>query len=80
MVTSVVLISALGGVANQALKTRQAALQNRPTATGSDPEALLREIASLRQRVAALEAIVTEPSFELQRKFRDLERESRSGP
>lgn len=81
MVLGVVTISVAGGLLGQHLKNRGKALdlqlKQGDTSMGRDQQqSLQREVAQLRERVAALEAIVTEPSYELKHQFRKLERES----
>lgn len=80
MVFGIVLVGTLGSLFGQALRNRSKALDLKLTQStapaGSDQQATMqRELAQLRERVAALEAIVTEPSYDLKRKFRELERD-----
>lgn len=69
MVVAIVLISVVGSVFGKALKLKQLSLESRALRPGSHDEALQREVAALRQRVAALETIVTDPGFELSRQI-----------
>ena len=70
MVAVIVTVGVVGGIVNNWIKHRGKALS--PAAAPPDP-GVQRELAALRQRVAALEAIVTEPSFELRRQIERLE-------
>jgi hypothetical protein len=81
MVLGVVTISVAGGLIGQNLKNRGKALdlqlkQGGAPIAAEQQQSLQREVAQLRERVAALEAIVTEPAFDLKHEFRKLERES----
>lgn len=81
MVFGIVLVGTLGSLFGQALRNRSKALdlqlkQGAAPAGLEQHAGMQRELAQLRERVAALEAIVTEPSYELKRKFRELERDA----
>lgn len=69
MVVAIVLISVVGSLIGKALKLKQLSLESRARAPGVDDDALRREVIALRQRVAALETIVTDPGFELSRQI-----------
>lgn len=75
MVVTIVLISVAGKLIGNYLKLRQQELAARAAqGIGSDAQ---RELAALRERVATLERIVTDPGYDLKRQFQDLEREQR---
>lgn len=81
MVFGVVLVGTVGSLLGQSQRNRGKALdlqlkQGVAPVAGEQQQTLQREVAQLRERVAALEAIVTEPSYELKHKFRELERSS----
>lgn len=67
MVVLIVLIAVTAGLVRDWIRHRD----SRPAAEDS-PE-LLDELAQLRRRVEALEAIVTDGREDLRRRFRDLE-------
>lgn len=75
MVVTIVLISVAGKLIGNYLKLRQQELAARG-APGMDASTE-RELAALRERVATLERIVTEPAYDLKRQFHELEREQR---
>ena len=79
MVFLIVLISVTGSLIGKALKLKQTSLDARLAGKGNvaSDEALLREIAALRHRVAALETIVTDPGYELSRQIDKLDSRSR---
>lgn len=68
MVVVLVAISTVGGLVNRGLKLRE-----RELAQGQGNGALQREIESLRERVATLERIATDPATELKRQIQALE-------
>lgn len=68
MVVAIVLISTVAGLVSRWLKFAERR-QSQPPAN----DLLRREVASLRERVATLEQIVTDPAFELKRQFVALE-------
>lgn len=70
MVTTIVVVGVVGGTVNTWIKHRARTVAVPPAQP--DP-AVQRELIELRQRVAALEAIVTEPAFELRRQIEELE-------
>lgn len=75
MVVTIVLISVAGKLVGNYLKLRQQEVAAR-TAQDIGGEAQ-RELAALRERVATLERIVTDPGYDLKRQFQELEREQR---
>lgn len=77
MVVAIVLISVVGSLFGKFLKLKQLNLEFRARAPGADDDALRRELGTLRQRVAALETIVTDPGFELSRQIDKLAYASR---
>ena len=68
MVVLIVLISCGAGVLNNYLKNRRLALARLPD------QDLAAELDRLRQRVAVLEKIVTEPGYHLNQELKQLER------
>jgi len=70
MVVLIVLISCGAGVLNNYLKNRRLALSRLPD------QDLAAELETLRQRIAVLEEIVTEPGYHLNQELRQLERRS----
>lgn len=66
MVVAIVLITTVGRLVSRRLNERRQA--QRPA-----DDLLRREVASLRERVATLEQIVTDPAFELKRQIAALE-------
>lgn len=72
MVVAIVLISTVAGLVSRWLKLQE---RQRAQAAVSDSasEALRAEVASLRERVATLERIVTDPAHELKRQIEALE-------
>lgn len=71
MVVALVAIGTVAKIADRRMKHRAAAVE-RSTSTAEDAS-LQREIAALRERVATLEKIVTEPAYDLRRQIQDLE-------
>ncbi len=69
MVVAIVFISTLGGMANRWFKLNERRQGQRLDGFANGADAQQREIEELRARVATLEAIVTEPKFELRRKI-----------
>jgi hypothetical protein len=69
MVVLIVAISCGAGVINNYYKTRRAERGRAPSAE------LLDEVESLKQRVAALEAIVTDQRYHLRQELDRLERQ-----
>jgi cell division protein FtsB len=69
MVVIIVVVSCGAGVVNNYLKTRRQELRG---GAGADVQA---EIEALKQRIAALEAIVTDDRYHLQRELDQLERQ-----
>jgi hypothetical protein len=74
MVTAIVVVSVAGGTIRTWLKTRG---QRASAAADGSERALQMEIADLRRRVATLESIVTEPSFELKQQIDQLAKGNR---
>jgi len=72
MVVAIVLISTLGAALKRWLKLSEQRAGLRLNGMADYSDAQQREIDSLRERVATLEAIVTDPSFELRRKIEAL--------
>lgn len=70
MIVVIVAISTFAGVFNNYLKTRRHEARN---ASSPDLEA---ELETLRQRVAALEEIVTDEGYRLHREIDRLERQA----
>lgn len=70
MVVLIVLISCGAGVLNNYLKNRRLALARLPD------QDLAAELDRLRQRIAVLEEIVTEPGYHLNQELKQLERQS----
>ena len=70
MVVLNVLISCGAGVLNNYLKNRRLALSRLPD------QDLAAELETLRQRIAVLEEIVTEPGYHLNQELKQLERRS----
>jgi phage shock protein C len=70
MVVLIVAISCGAGVINNYLKNQRMTLRSAPS------EELLGELDALKQRVAALEAIVTDERYELKRELDRLERQA----
>ncbi len=68
MVVAIVAISTAAGLVSRWLKLQE----RRPPAAPVQAD-LQREVAALRERVATLEQIVTDPAFELKRQFAALE-------
>lgn len=68
MVVAIVAISTAAGLVSRWLKLQE----RRPTTTPAQAD-LQREVAALRERVATLEQIVTDPAFELKRQIAALE-------
>jgi hypothetical protein len=68
MVVVIVAISCGAGVINNYLKNQRLLRQNAPS------QDVQMELEDLRQRVAALEAIVTDEGYHLTREFDRLER------
>lgn len=68
MVVAIVLISTVAGLVSRWLKFNERRLAQPPA-----DDSLRREVASLRERVATLEQIVTDPAFELKRQIAALE-------
>jgi hypothetical protein len=69
MVVLIVAISCGAGVINNYLKTRRAEHGRAPSAE------MLGELEALKQRIAALEAIVTDDRYHLERELDRLERQ-----
>lgn len=69
MVVIIVVVSCGAGVINNYLKTRR--LEQRGGASAE----LQAELEALKQRIAALEAIVTDERYHLQRELDRLERQ-----
>ncbi len=67
MVAVIVVVSTLAGLGSRWLKH-----QERMQSARAPDRQLEREIELLRERVATLERIVTEPSYDLHRRFDDL--------
>jgi hypothetical protein len=70
MVVLIVAISCGAGVINNYLKNQRLSLKGAPS------EDVLAELETLKQRVAALEAIVTDERYHLEREFDRLERQA----
>lgn len=70
MVVLIVLISCGAGVLNNYLKNRRLALTRLPD------QDLAAELETLRQRIAVLEEIVTEPGYHLNQELKQLERQA----
>jgi phage shock protein C len=68
MVVLIVAISCGAGIFNNYLKTQRARLRQ------DGGESVQAELEALRQRVAALEEIVTDQRYQLEREFSQLER------
>lgn len=68
MVAVIVVTTTLGTLIGRWLKLREKAL-----AQGPQHAALLAEVQELRERVAVLERIVTEPAYDLKRQIHALE-------
>ena len=67
MVVALVAISTVGGLVSRWLKVTQGSNK------AQGDEALRQEIASLRERVATLERIATDPATDLKRQIQALE-------
>ncbi len=72
MVVAIVLITTLGTAVNRWLKLSERRQGELGAIASSHAASQASEIAALRQRVATLEAIVTDPSFDLRRKIEAL--------
>jgi hypothetical protein len=70
MVVLIVAISCGAGVINNYLKNQRLAHKGAPS------EDVLAELDALKQRVAALEEIVTDERYHLEREFDRLERQA----
>lgn len=70
MVVLIVAISCGAGVINNYLKNQRMVLKGAPS------EELQGELDALKQRIAALEAIVTDERYELKRELDRLERQA----
>jgi phage shock protein C len=70
MVVLIVAISCGAGVINNYLKNQRMMLKGAPS------EELLGELDALKQRVAALEEIVTDERYDLRRELDRLERQA----
>lgn len=77
MVVVIVLISVGGRIASNWIKLRQQELTLRQSSSGASGDAAQREIAALRERVATLERIVTDPAYDLKRQIQALDSEHR---
>ncbi len=72
MVVAIVAISTVAGLVSRWLKFSERRMAQAPLASAGE-EQLQREVAALRERVATLEQIVTDPGFELKRQIAALE-------
>lgn len=72
MVVALVFITTVGGMVNRWLKQNEQRSGQRLSGITTSADAQQREIEALRARVATLEAIVTDPKFELRRKIESL--------
>ena len=68
--TAVVVIVAI--LASTIITTSKHKAKNS-AADGNKTKELEKEVAALKERIATLEKIVTEPSYDLKQKFKDLE-------
>jgi|CXWL01.1.fsa_nt_gi polyhydroxyalkanoate synthesis regulator phasin len=72
MVVALVFISTVAGMVKRWLKLTEERSGQRMNGIASGADAQAREIDALRERVATLEAIVTDPKFDLRRKIEAL--------
>jgi len=69
MVVAIVAISTVAGLVSRWLKVAE----RMQSQQGPANDQLRQEVAALRERVATLEQIVTDPGFELKRQIQALE-------
>lgn len=72
MVVAIVAISTVAGLVSRWLKVAERA-QAQSREGSANEQQLRQEVAALRERVATLEQIVTDPGFELKRQIAALE-------
>ena len=72
MVVAIVAISTVAGLVSRWLKVSER-MQSQSQLGSANEQQLRQEIAALRERVATLEQIVTDPGFELKRQIQALE-------
>jgi len=70
MVAFIVLVGVIGGVLRAFIKSRSSGPSAPP---GMTPDQESR-LARLEERIKALESVVSDASYELKQKFKDLER------
>ena len=72
MVVAIVAISTVAGLVSRWLKVSER-MQAHSREGSANEQQLRQEVAALRERVATLEQIVTDPAFELKRQISALE-------
>ena len=72
-VVIIVVVAIIGGVAYDAMKMRY---KYKQLASGKGVDKLEQEISELKQRVATLESIVTDRSYQLKEQINQLSRSS----
>ncbi len=72
MVVAIVAISTVAGLVSRWLKVAER-MQAQSQVGSANEQQLRQDIAALRERVATLEQIVTDPGFELKRQIQALE-------
>ena len=72
MVVAIVAISTVAGLVSRWLKVSER-MQSQSQLGSANEQQLRQEIAALRERVATLEQIVTDPGFGLKRQIQALE-------
>ena len=72
MVVAIVAISTVAGLVSRWLKVSER-MQSQSQLGSANEQQLRQEIAALRERVATLEQIVTDPGFELKRQIQALD-------
>lgn len=77
MVVAIVLISVGGRTLSNWIKLRQQQLAMRQQGSIAGADSQQRELAALRERVATLERIVTDPGYDLKRQIQALDSDHR---
>ncbi|GGF51937.1 hypothetical protein [Alteromonas lipolytica] len=69
--TAIVVIVAISALAS--MITSISKHKSKHAGASDNTEALEKEIAQLKERIATLEKIVTDPGYDLKKQFKDLE-------
>lgn len=71
--TAMVVIVAITSLVGMITSISKHKAKHASTSTDAHTVSLEQEVAALKERIATLEKIVTDPSYDLKKQFRDLE-------